>query len=251
MIDRGLLLSLAAVALVVTAAVRWVPPVTLPRRDFWDVAFPPLVVGVVTARLAAVALDDPGALGTIKDLLIIRSGMHFWAGVAGAVLAAGWSLRHRGSRSLLFSRMADLAPYGLWGYATYEVTCLVRDGCFGPPAAVGLRPLGLLETQFPVGVTVALVVAGLGAAVMHVASDHPRRSALLAVGGLALVRSVAAFWLPRLSAGPTRQQLESFAVALAVLLAGAGAWALNWYRSRPASSGPAISGGLSGGEQAR
>lgn len=234
MIDRGLLASLAVVAIAVAVAGRIAPPRAVHANQLWDVAFAPLAAGVVAARLVAVSLDDPRALGTLRDLLIIRGGMHLWAGVAAAALAAAWS-RRRDGRPAGLRFLADLAPYGLWAHAAYEGTCVLRDGCFGPPAPIGLRPLGLPETQFPVGLAVAVAVAGVGVVVRRLGRQQPVPALLLAVGGLATVRYVAAFWLPRVSTGPSRQQLESLVVALLVLVAAGAAWGM----SRPRRRGPA------------
>lgn len=219
MIDRGLLVSLAVMVVVVTVAGRAAPPRTVPAAALWDLVLPALGAGVVAARLVTVALEDPAAFGTPRDLLIIRGGMSFWAGVGAAAMATAWPLRHRARRREVLPRIADLAPYGLWGYAAFEVTCLVRDGCFGPPSTLGLRPLGLPETQLPVGLAVGLGAAVLGMAVRRIEARSPAQAILVAVGGLATVRWLAAFWLPHVSTGPSRQQVESFMVALASLLA--------------------------------
>lgn len=219
MIDRGLLLSLALMAIVVTVVGRAAPPRTVPADALWDLVLPALGAGVIVARLVTVALEDPGTFATPRDLLIIRGGMSFWAGVGAAVMATAWPLRHRARRDAMVARLADLAPYGLWGYGAFEATCLVRDGCFGPPAPFGLRPLGLPETQLPVGLAVGIGAALLGVAARRLAVERPAQAILAALGGLATLRWLAAFWLPDVAAGPSRQQLESFVVALASLLA--------------------------------
>lgn len=219
MIDRGLLVSLALMAVVLTVAGRAAPPRTVPAAALWDLVLPALGAGVFVARVVSVAIEDPGTFATPRDLLIIRGGMSFWAGVGGSALATAWPLRHQARRSEILARLADLAPYGLWAYGTFEVTCLVRDGCFGPPSALGLRPLGLPETQLPVGLAVGLCAVLLGVAVRRLGVRHPTDAVLMALGGLATCRWLAAFWLPDVGVGPSRQQVESLVVALASLLA--------------------------------
>src|SRR3546814_15291846 len=59
----------------------------------------------------------------------------------------------------------------------------------------------------------------------------PGEKVLLAVGGLALIRSVAAFWLPRIGSGLTRSHVESLTITAAVVVA-AGAMLLRRYLRR-------------------
>ncbi|MEJ7846348.1 MAG: hypothetical protein WKF93_11955, partial [Acidimicrobiales bacterium] len=112
----------------------------------------------------------------------------------------------------------------LWGYGTYEFTCFLRDGCFGPSSPIGLVPAGLGTPQFPVGIVVGLLVVLLGVAVRHLWSVSPVRKLLVAVGGVALVRSIAAVWLPRLGTAPTRPHVESVVVLAVTAAAGAALW---------------------------
>src|SRR3546814_6179302 len=50
--------------------------------------------------------------------------------------------RRRGHEAL-----PELAPFALWGYALYEATCGLRDGCYGPVSSLGLTPDGLAERR--------------------------------------------------------------------------------------------------------
>ncbi|MEQ9162311.1 MAG: hypothetical protein RLN74_06360, partial [Ilumatobacter fluminis] len=130
MIDVGLLLTMIVAVGVPSLVARWWPLTTFGEPvGFLDVAIWPAMVGLGVGRLVAVALDGPSSLGSLSDLLIIRSGVEFWPGVAAAMLAAAWSAHRSGVAS--FDRLADLVPLALIGYAGYEATCLVRDGCYG------------------------------------------------------------------------------------------------------------------------
>src|SRR3546814_7909727 len=83
-------------------------------------------------------LDDPESLGSIRALLVVRSGVEFWAGLAVFFVLLRRSVvrqhRRRGHEAL-----AELAPFALWGYALYEATCGLRDGCLIGSAAVRER----------------------------------------------------------------------------------------------------------------
>jgi hypothetical protein len=215
MLDTGLLLTGVLLWLVVAAAARWAPVSIVDRSEIVDRLIVSCVLGLIAGRLVAVVLDDPASLRSLRSLLVIRGGVEFWPGVAVALGALAWALRRQ--RLDVSVAMAELAPFLLWGYATYEAACVVRDGCYGPVSAVGLVPDGLRTRMFPVGLVVALAVFAFGFAVRHLWAWSPTAKVLLALGGVAAARSAAAIWLPRLGDGPTRQHLESIAVVLVVI----------------------------------
>lgn len=100
------------------------------------------------------------------------------------------------------------------GYAGYEAPCVVRDGCFGPQAPLGLRPPGTSTTMLPIGIIAAAVVAA-AAAVLH-REQSRRTSAVIVLGGLIVVsavRSIGSIWLPHVGDGLTRQRRSSILVA--------------------------------------
>ena len=231
MIDQGLVLTVVAMVAVVGIVVRLAPPRTLPVAAVFDATISALLGGVLAGRVIAMVLDDPSGLTRLGDIVVLRGGVEFWPGLAvGCGIAA---LTARGD-SPVSARLADLAPYGLGAYAVYEAACVVRDGCFGPASPLGLRPGGVGEPQFPVAVVVALAVVPLAVTVRQLALRSPASALLAAVGGLAAVRWVAAFWLPRIGSGPTRQQTASLVVALSACLAAA---ALRWVRPRGTLAG--------------
>lgn len=217
MIDRGLLLTIVAVIAVIGVLARTARPDTVASSDVFDAVAPAALAGLAVGRIVAMALDDPSALTRLRDVLLIRGGVELWPGVAAGAFVLALSARRAGVD--VVRRLADLAPYALAAYAVYEALCLVRDGCFGPRTSIGLRPGGLGTAQFPVGVAVGVAVGLLAVAVRRDASRRPLRALLLAAGGVALVRAVASFWLPKIGSGPTRQHVESMLVAGGVALA--------------------------------
>lgn len=201
---------MVAIAAGVAGLARLAPPRSASGGSLFDQLSFPLVVGLSAARLTAVAFDDPSALGRVRDLLLIRGGMELWAGILAATVAV--VLRRDGGGTSPLARLADLAPSVLWALAIYEGTCVVRDGCFGPAAAWGLRPPGVGYAQVPVGLGVAAALGVLGVVVRRLGASDPLVAAVTAYGGLAAVRSVAAVWLPRISPGLTRHHRESLSV---------------------------------------
>lgn len=218
MIDRGLLLTVAVMALAIPALTRVAPPRTMARGELLDATLPAVLIGLAAARLVSLSLDDPTALSRLRDILLIRGGMEFWPGVAAGVFALAVATRRSGVA--VAERLADIAPFAMWEYALYEALCLVRDGCFGPASAIGIRPGGLGDPQLPIGVFVAVTIAAAGVMVRRTGPRYPAGAAVGAVGAVALVRSVASFWLPRIGSALTRQHVESIVVvAVAALLA--------------------------------
>lgn len=217
MLDTGLLLTGVLVWLVIASAARWAPLPVFDRTEILDRLVVPCLLGLLGGRLVAVILDDPASLGSLRSFLVIRGGVEFWPGVVVAVAALVWALRRQ--RRPIWLAIAELCPFLLWGYATYEAGCIVREGCYGPVSSIGLVPDGLRSRMFPVGLVVAVVVFGGGLAVHRLRSWTPRARVLLALGAVAAARSVASIWLPRLGNGPTRQHVESVAVVVAVAAA--------------------------------
>lgn len=213
MIDVGLLVSVVIVWAVVVATARFAPP-AIDDPGAIDRLYLPAAGGVIIGRLVAILLDDPSSLDSIRSWLIIRSGVEFWAGVAAFTVLVCVSLRR--SSIAPAGWLSEIAPHLLWAYAAYEVTCVAREGCFGPASPIGLQPDGLDTAQVPIGIVVAVAVALLGLAVRYLWGLSPVEKLALAIGGLAAIRSIAAIWLPRLGSTLTRAHRESIAVALGV-----------------------------------
>ena len=227
MIDRGLLVTMVLAAAVVSLVDRRLRRRAAPLEPMLSLTSTPLIVGLAVARLVTVALDDPATMRRPFDLLLIRGGMEFWAGVLGAA-AAMW-VGARRNRTSAVGRVADVAPFGLLAYAVYEAACLVRDGCFGPASSFGLRPGGLGQRQVPVGILVGLAAAGLSVAAWRLSRRvRPAAVVALSLGGLAAIRSAAGFASPRVSAGLTRPHRESLVVLTLSLLWTAAVLVRGW-----------------------
>lgn len=221
MIDYGLVVSLilsfGAPALL---ARRW--PIEGPDGPvgFLDVAVGPAFVGLAVGRLTALALDDPASLGSFADLIVIRSGVEFWPGVAAAAGYAALSARL--GQVPVGRRLTDLAPLAMAGYAAYEAGCVFRDGCYGPESAVGIGAPGVSTTMIPVGLVMAVAVM-TGAVVVHTMGARGSSPALVVTSAVlivAFVRAIGSIWLPHVGDGLTRQHLESVVmVAVAVVAA--------------------------------
>ncbi len=229
MLDIGLIATGVVIWAVLAASARWAPTSSFRREEIIDRLYVPAFTGLLVGRIVAVILDDPTSLRSLRALIVIRSGVEFWPAVAAALVVVAWSLR-RARRDVLLG-LAELAPFLLWAYAAYEASCVLRDGCYGPESAFGLMPDGLQTRQLPIGLLVALAATALAFALRQLWSLTPGGKLLLAVGGLALIRSVAAFWLPRIGPGLTRPHVESLTIAAAVTVV-AGAMVLRRSRRR-------------------
>lgn len=219
MLDLGLIATGVVMWAVLAASARWAPTSSFRRDEIIDRLYVPVFAGLLVGRVVAVILDDPTSLRSIRALIVVRSGVEFWPGVAAALAIVAWPLR-RERRNVLLG-LAELAPFLLWAYAAYEASCVLRDGCYGPVSAFGLIPDGLQTRQLPIGLLIASAATALAFALRQLRSLTPGGKVLLAIGGLALIRSVAAFWLPRIGSGLTRPHVESLTItASAIVIAG-------------------------------
>lgn len=209
--DYGLLASMVLVLAIPALLVR-PSPEPAAGGGLLDRVGGALAVGLIVGRLATVAIDDRRLLTSLPDLLVIRSGVEFWPGVVAGLVWLGW-VEHRSGRQVE-QLLAIVAPAGLLGWAVYEASCLLRDGCPGPVSSIGLRPDGLLQRQFPVGLVVAFLAA---LAAYLVDRAHQRGlgdvdTVFVALAVVALIRTLASFWLPKVGVGLTRQHKTSITV---------------------------------------
>jgi len=211
MLDTGLLLSGVVVVAAMWLVVRWID-LPWPPSEALDRLVAPAMVGVLIGRASALVLDDPTSLRSLRAFLVVRGGVELWPGAAAAAAVLAASLRR--SAEPVLTSMALLVPVALVGYGAFEATCLLREGCYGPESAIGLRPDGLTTPMVPLGVVVGVALVAV-ASVLAARADRPPVEtlaiALLAVAGL---RSIAAIWLPRLGDALTRPHRESIAVAV-------------------------------------
>ena len=110
MIDYGLLMSVIVTLAASSLAMRLRPPRTYNSPvSALDIMLLPGLVGLVVGRLSTLAIDDPRAIGQVSDMLVIRSGVEFWPGVAAAAIVIAWS-GHRAQVSPI-ERVVDLAAH--------------------------------------------------------------------------------------------------------------------------------------------
>ncbi len=235
MIDVGLLASVAIVLIVPAVFVSpW--PASAAAPGLIDVAGGGLLMGILVGRLTAVAIDDPASLTNISDLLVIRSGVEFWAGVlAGVAWIAFQARRVHVSPT---ERVAAITTPALVAWACYEATCVIRDGCPGPLSRFGLRPDGLVEKVIPIGLIAAAAAAGAAAGLryLHRRGMPGSQIVLLALVAIATIQSVASIWLPHIGTGLTRQHRTSIVSAVAALLGFVILRAQKQRAARPADS---------------
>lgn len=236
MIDYGLLMSMIVGFGVPSLLIHRWPLSTFDVSGFFDAAIGPAAAGLVVGRVTALAIDDPNSIGSVSDMIIIRSGVEFWPGVLAGASVLLWGSRRAGLSP--FARIADLAPLAMVGYGSYEASCVFRDGCFGPRSAIGLRPPGLTSTMLPIGWLMALAVivgaVALRRYVVPAKSLLPVR-VLGAAAVVAVARSVGSLWLPSVGEGLTRQHVSSIVVGAVAVLVLLGAAAI---RRAPAHATP-------------
>lgn len=214
MIDVDLLASMAIVVIVPAVFARpW--PVSAAAAGLVDTSSAALIIGIVVGRLVAVAVDDPGSLTILSDLIVVRSGVEFWPGLAAGI--AWIAIRARHDEVAPARRLAAISAPALVAWACYEATCLLRDGCPGPLSSIGLRPEGLVKPMVPVGLIVAAAASGAAIVLRRV---HRRGMAdlevvTLTITTIAAIRSVASIWLPHIGSRMTRQHQSSIAVLVA------------------------------------
>ncbi len=227
MIDDGLLWSVALIIAAVALTLAVAPPRTRDRRGLVDAALGPAMIGLLAGRVAAMLLEDPRSISRPTDILVLRGGVELWPAVAVGVTAGLITARRAGRSGT--RALADSAPAALVSYAAYEAACLARSGCFGPSNRIGLTPPGLTTPVIPVGLLVAIAMVGVAIAVRRRTLHDSVGGLALAVAGLALVRSVASVWLPKIGTGLTRQHRESVLVLAIALPSIMVQWA---YRRR-------------------
>ena len=215
MIDYRLLASIAAaIAAPALLARAWRLPPWASGMGFVDFATVPALMGTLVGRTVALTLDDPGSLRRVADFFVVRSGVEFWPGAAGA--AAVVAYRAWRARDPCLARLAEIIPLAMVGYATFEASCLLRDGCLGPFTSFGLRPAGMTVRMFPVALVMAAAVAVAAAGVrrLEARGTGPLTVVLVSVFAVAVVRSVGSTWLPRIGDGLTRAHRTSIVVAI-------------------------------------
>jgi len=210
-IDYGLLMSVIVAWAASSFAWRVHPPDTFDSMvSALDVLLVPGFVGLVVGRLSTLALDDPRAIGSISDMIVIRSGVEFWPAVAAAALMVAWS-----------ARVAALAPVAMVAYGGYEAACLFRDGCYGPPTPVVLTPDGLSTPMLPVGILMGASAIAAAVLVRWLGERGWPSGAIVSVvvALIGLILSIGSIWLPKVGGGLSRQHRTSIVITIVAGLA--------------------------------
>lgn len=135
---------------------------------------------------------------------------------------------------VLAGRAAALALDDPSGLTRLSDVVVLRGGVeFWPGVAAGVAVLAVTAGRAGVDILgrLAVGVAVLAAGVRRLGARSPAGALVAAIPALAAVRWVAAFWLPRIGDGPTRQQVASLVVAL---VAAAAAVVMRLTRGRRA-----------------
>lgn len=216
MIDLGLAASMAVTAAAVALVAR-----RSDHRSHVDPAVGAFLVATLVARVVRLAVEHPEGLLRPLEVVSVRSGVEWWAGVAAGVAWWWW----RSPLTPVAARVAALAataPLLLVGAGVFSATCVVRDGCPGPASPVGLVPPGLSSRVFPTGVAIGLVLVGVGLALLF-RPGPPVRVLAVAIGAVAVTRTLGTVLVPSLSGWGPRELLDPVIGVGAVVVAVTGA----------------------------
>ena len=217
--NQGLVLSVLVVFGATQLFVAIGRPLTFRPSRLADVFILPLLGGLLVARVFWLALDaGPGSLAR-PGLVQIGDGVEFVPGLIAGIALCVWLAARRGFQ--VAYRLADLAPYFLVGYGAYEAGCLVRSGCFGPVAPVGLSVNGV--AMVPVGLVVAAISIAAGVVLRFRWTLQPRAVVYVTIATVAVLRAIAGALIRADDAGATRANIASFIIVAVMvpILAGA------------------------------
>ncbi|MEI2816745.1 MAG: prolipoprotein diacylglyceryl transferase family protein [Microthrixaceae bacterium] len=157
MIDFRLGVSVLLAVIVPTlVAKRWAAD-RLPE-GVWAPTSGAVLAGVFAGRLLWLAVDHPSGLTAPLEVLSVRSGLAFWPAVLVGI-AGSWAMaRRRGGLATWLPMAAAAVPYLVMSWGLMHATCLIRDGCPGPRAAIGLVPEGLSSRVLPMGLLCGAIV---------------------------------------------------------------------------------------------
>lgn len=198
MIDFRLGVSVLLAVIVPTlVAKRWAAD-RLPE-GVWAPTSGAVLAGVVAGRLLWMAVDHPSGLTAPLEVLSVRSGLAFWPAVLVGI-AGSWAMAHRrGGLAAWLSMAAAAVPYLVMSWGLMHATCLIRDGCPGPRAAIGLVPEGLSSRVLPIGLVCGAIV--VAATLWWSSRPAARRGSAREAAGRALLTGLALVAAARLVMG--------------------------------------------------
>ena len=198
MIDFRLGVSvLLAVIVPPLVAKRWAAD-RLPE-GVWAPTSGAVLAGVFAGRLLLLAVDHPSGLTAPLEVLSVRSGLAFWPAVLVGI-AGSWAMaRRRGGLATWLPMAAAAIPYLVMSWGLMHATCLIRDGCPGPRAAIGLVPEGLSSRVLPMGLLCGAIV--VAATLWWSSRPATRRGSAREAAGRSLLTGLALVAAARLVMG--------------------------------------------------
>jgi prolipoprotein diacylglyceryltransferase len=202
--------ALSAVAAIWVAARIW--PDRLPDHPT-DRLIGAAAAGMLAGRLTAMVIQGVNPLTNLKDILLVRGGVHTGAATLGAIAAFLWANKRK------LEDLDAVAPLALVGLAFWHAGCLWRDACLGTASNLPWtwsQTVGSI-TRHP---TELYAAVGMLAAAWFVSrlSWRPflRAGTALALAGL--VRLLTEPLRPSLTGGPVAWYIA------AIVVGGLAAW---------------------------
>ncbi|MGE0229536.1 MAG: hypothetical protein AB7I38_15000 [Dehalococcoidia bacterium] len=192
--------------------------VGLPRRLVGDLIFNGVVAFVAVGRLAYLTAEAPRSL--FDPLVVIRfqAGIEPLAGAVGVAAVAAWQTR--GQDAATRWAVVGAASIALAvGTVGYDVTCAVRDACYGAaaPAPFGFEMSGLSEPRLATPLVEATLLMAAGAVLLRIGGRLTvATTGLSLLGALALVRAALT---PASALGVEAVGLETGVLVVAGILA--------------------------------
>ena len=184
---------------------------------------------LVGARLGYALPRWPVYVSYPLDLLYVTTGLSFYGGLVGLLLAALWFSRRQG---VALAYLLDLVtPAAVLGVAVYRLACLVRGDCGGAQAdpPLGLVLPGASVPRYPVEIWEGLLCLALFGLLAWRGDRRaaPGRLALVALVVYPLLRAAADLFRLNLGGWPTPDQLLALLTASLAALAWLGAGVLS------------------------
>ena len=188
---RGEFLSLVVALLVLWAASRRVAAlIGLPRAPVGSLYVDSAIAFVVVGRVAYLGAESPGTLLDPLVAVRIQGGLDPLWGAAATLAVFAWAARGAGEAARWPLATAWAAGLAL-AVAAYDLSCPLRDACFGARAGppLGFHMSGLAETRLATpALEAVLVLALLGTLVLGWERWRAGVAAHAIIGGLAIIR---------------------------------------------------------------
>ncbi len=188
---RGEFLSLLVALVVLWAASRHVAAlVALPRSRIGSLYVDSVIAFVVVGRIAYLGAESPETLLDPLVAVRVQGGLDPLWGAAATLAVFAWAARGAGEAAYWPLATAWAAGLAL-AVAAYDLSCPLRDACFGARAEppLGFYMSGLQETRLATpALEGGLLLALLGMLVLGWRRWRTGVAAHALVGGLAIIR---------------------------------------------------------------